>query len=253
MQPFPSDPKQVPNLWQAVGELQDFVTKVHASLTDPKNKQMLGEVLEKLKTARADAEAIVPQLVEEMKQGAEKTKAELEEMQLHYQKLQTDFEARMKAEKEKQDAAPPPPHAVPRKKFELTSGRDLCRELLENAGIMHKSGAAPQQDHKDIWEPGLTAYEEEQAKTEKAASSKKIPSASAAPSVPAAISKQPAPGWNSEDAVFDDEVVEKPSGKDKPVKKPVGPEPASMPPKTKPSQPDSEKEIWDTGISEIGE
>lgn len=134
MQP-PFDPKQVPNLWQSVGELQDFVTKVHGSLQDPKKKQLLGELLDKLKTARADAEAIVPQHVEEMQKDAQKLQAELEELQRQSQQARAEADAHMNAVMEKQVVPPPAPPAVPDNKVELKSGGDLRKELLQAAGL----------------------------------------------------------------------------------------------------------------------
>jgi hypothetical protein len=52
-------------------------------------------------------------------------------------------------------------------------------------------------------------------------------------------------------AVTDDEEVAKPTGKNTLTHEPAGP--TTTPSKKSSSRPDAEKEMWDTGVSEVGE
>ena len=131
-------------------------------------------------------------------------------------------------------AAPETPPAPPEEDV-LPIGLALRDQLLKRFGVPSKAVAAPAVVSKDVWE-GLTASEEEQSKSEKDAARKTMPAGT--------------PAFDADVAVDDDEVAEKPSEK---ARKPARPQPPTTPPPKKPSRPDSKKEIWDTGISEIGE
>jgi hypothetical protein len=132
-------------------------------------------------------------------------------------------------------AAPETPKPPPEEDV-LPIGLALRDQLLKRFGAPPKAVAAPAEVGKDVWQD-LTASEEEQAKAEKATTTKET--------MPAGT-----PAFDADVAVDDDEVAEKPGEK---ARKPARPQPPTTPPKKKPSRPDEKKEIWDTGISEVGE
>lgn len=131
-------------------------------------------------------------------------------------------------------AVPETPKAPPEEDV-LPIGLALRDQLLRRFGVPSRTVAAPAVANKDVWE-GLTASEEEQARTEKDTTKKTMPAGTRA--------------FDADEAVVDDEVAEKPGEK---ARKPDRPQPPTTPPQKKPSRPDEKKEIWDTGISEVGE
>jgi hypothetical protein len=223
-------------IWQDLAEFQKFAEEVQTRTIDPTQKKMLGDMLKELTEARAKAESIVPGIVQDMKKQAEAQEGERTTLEAELKRLQAELEAKKAdaqkyAEQAKQPAPQPP--------IDPNKGRQLTDELLRRLGGMPRPPVA--RVSGDVWE-GLTEAEEEQAKIEKQPTDKNTMRATGV---------APATTWDADMAVSDDEEIAKPNDKEKPLSKPVAPEPP--PPKKKPSRSNAEKEVWDTGVSEIGE
>jgi hypothetical protein len=148
----------------------------------------------------------------------------------------TQAKAQFEAAQARAAAQPAPaPPAAPPEEDVLPIGLALRDQLLKRFGVPSKPVAAPAVANKDVWED-LTASEDEQAKAEEDTTKKTMPAGTRA--------------FDADVAVDDDEVAEKPGEK---ARKPARPQPPATPPRKKPSRPDEKKEIWDTGISEVGE
>lgn len=74
MEPTPKPP----SLWKTLETFQTELAKVHESLTNPQEKQMLGEILGELDKARDEAQAVVKSHLEKMKQRVDQKKPEIE-------------------------------------------------------------------------------------------------------------------------------------------------------------------------------
>lgn len=98
-------PENVPNLWKYLDEFQKSMAEIHASLSNPREKAVLGELLEQLQEGRKEVERTVPDLVQELHRKNLDLKAWAEEFLPEIEKQQRELEARLQAAAEAQRAA----------------------------------------------------------------------------------------------------------------------------------------------------
>jgi TolA-binding protein len=151
------------NMFADLRQFQAAMAEIHASLRNPEDKARLGELLEQLEEARAQAEENVPAILNKKLRDAQKQQAELEELQKQLSQVQEqlqakeDEEARKEAEAPPEEAAeaPPPEEAarpggppvaakpgpavpalpsLPEVPIDALLGQDLRVELLRNYG-----------------------------------------------------------------------------------------------------------------------
>lgn len=150
---MPAQPVDFNALMADVQKMQQFLAKVQGGLTQPKQKEILGELLDKIDQARADAEKTYPVAVKTIRESAERTQRDVAEMQkdvaAHRAKL-----AELQAAAAARPPAPkitirrPKTRTLPPLTFE--PGNLLRKELLQRfAGLADRKSKA---DDREIWE-----------------------------------------------------------------------------------------------------
>src|SRR5262245_44762871 len=142
-------PENVPNLWQCLDEFQSSMASIHASLSNPKEKEALGELLSRLQDTRKEAEKLVPQLVQDMYKENEKVKAWAEQALPEIEKMQAELE-------EMTQAQPPLPESLvtpgaPELPIDPALGQKLRLELLELFGGLGKDELPERRDMGEAW------------------------------------------------------------------------------------------------------
>jgi DNA-binding FrmR family transcriptional regulator len=104
------------NLFADLADFQKLMGQIHASLRNPEDKARLGELLEQLESARAEAEEKVPAILKEELEGAQKQKAEMEELAQQIDQMKEEARARREqeqaAEAPEEEPAPQPEGAA---------------------------------------------------------------------------------------------------------------------------------------------
>ena len=133
---------------QELNKFQSTIGRVHQGLNNEKEQAILGELLTKIETARADAESAVPNAMAKIREVAMDVQKRAEEQAKKLADLQKQIEER----KKNPPQAPPPP-AKPEVKFDPALGALLSQELLEHVAPRAVSQLPPQrQVIKEIWE-----------------------------------------------------------------------------------------------------
>lgn len=146
-------PPNLPNLWKNLDHFQSVITKVHESLTNPTQKQALGELLGKLQEARANAEKVVPEVVNGMQKKNEALKAWAEDFQTKIAEKRQELDALKAAAAQKpKKAAPTPTGPTPRPpdKIQIVPGQTLREEMLDQLGAVPHQPASSESD-REIW------------------------------------------------------------------------------------------------------
>jgi hypothetical protein len=116
-----------------LAHFQQVVGRVHAGLRNPEDKAKLGELLEQLQKARAEAEENVPAVLQEKMHQAEKAKAEMQALEKQFAQKRAEVAAQRKATAEP-DARMPSPPRLPEVPIDLKLGQDLRLEVLKEYG-----------------------------------------------------------------------------------------------------------------------
>jgi hypothetical protein len=217
-------------IWKDLEDFQKFMSEFHAEITDPAQKQMFGQMLDELQKARAEAEELAPGVVQDLQRDAEKTKAEADEFAKEVEQARAQaeqWEKDLAEAKKKMEEAPPVPPEVPIEPAPVVDphlGMALGKELLEALGTAG-AVAAGATSGKDLGSVA-SAWADVNDGTEPAPPAKKT-----TPS-----EKVAAQDLNR--SVVEDEAPQAPA-------KPKAPK------KSTSGRKDVEKEIWESGISEL--
>ncbi|MGE3805442.1 MAG: hypothetical protein AB7K24_12275 [Gemmataceae bacterium] len=150
------NPAELPNLWQMLDQYQAAIGKVHASLQNPEEKKLLGEVLERIQQTRREAEQILPKDLEKMKASAEALEGKIAAMSKRLEETEQEVERRTQAEASRPPRVTPPARkpSKPRRSEPASLPSNLLRdELLRTMGGLGPSPTIT--DEREIWE-GLT-------------------------------------------------------------------------------------------------
>jgi polyhydroxyalkanoate synthesis regulator phasin len=121
------------DMFTELAQFQQVMDQVHARLRNPEDKARLGEVLEQLKKARAEAEEKVPAILVEKLQNAQMAKAEMEELSKQLaQKMEQLQALRNQAGKPGAEVPSVPP--IPEVPIDPKRGQDLRLEVLKAYG-----------------------------------------------------------------------------------------------------------------------
>lgn len=125
------------SIWADLADFQAFMSEFHSKLTDPVQRETMGKALDDLGKATAKARVMVPDILKELKTGAEQLQTEAqglaEELERRKQEL---AEKKAEVERQKQqEATPPPPPSV-----ESDLSMTMAAELLQMFGIVKQTG-----------------------------------------------------------------------------------------------------------------
>ncbi|MGE3803848.1 MAG: hypothetical protein AB7K24_04135 [Gemmataceae bacterium] len=134
------------NLWKYLDECQGALQKVQESLTDPKQKEILGEILAKATVARKEVQDQVPAFLDQMKQQNEKSMAFIKEQAAKIEQTERDFQDKLKSEAELAASAEKPRPAEPLPAVDANHGSELALELLKNMGLLETDAEAKKLD-----------------------------------------------------------------------------------------------------------
>jgi polyhydroxyalkanoate synthesis regulator phasin len=131
-------------------QFQQTLAEVHASLTRPQEREILGGLLGRIQEARSQVEATYPQALETIRQSAQRTQAEAEAGQARLAAMRQQLQALQEAAAQP-PAVPPPKPETP---LDPTLGPTLRREVLRRYGdLPTRLPEEPRQhDGKEIWE-----------------------------------------------------------------------------------------------------
>jgi len=157
-------PPNVADLMQHVGRLHDEVAKVHATLTSPKQREVLSEALEELRSAKAEVEQTFPEAHDLLKAKAEKVQRDTAQFQAEQPQreaqrkaaLQQAKAAAAKRKAQKQSAVDsvnkPQKPKLPAVKLPADWGQQLGGELIERFGRPAPQDLPPAARAGEIWE-----------------------------------------------------------------------------------------------------
>lgn len=172
-------------IWQDMAAFQKFAEDIQARMTDPAQKRMLGDMLQQLTAARAHAQEVVPDVLQKMKQEAEKQQAEAPQVSAELERLQAELQAKREEAQKLAEATPAPTPPTPPK---ADKARELGEELrsrfvrrgkpeekpLEDAGSVAREWVEPEAPERPSAPPVSPARKPTQApKTSKEAPAEK--------------------------------------------------------------------------------
>lgn len=140
-------PPGTKTIWQELQSFQNFMSDFQATIKDPARKEMFGDLLGQLKKASAEAQQVVPGVVQGMKGNAEQTKAELEALQKEFERIQEEME-RAKAQAAKPAATMVHGRAA-EPAIQANLSKQYTAELLQTFGPSQPA-AAPD-DSGSLW------------------------------------------------------------------------------------------------------
>lgn len=145
-----------------LSKFQQEVGKIHASLTNPRQKQVLGEALQRVREARADVERTYKPTIEKIEDSARQSAAQAESLKAQAEQLQQESEKkaaaqRRRKEKKKQRRAQalkaPKPPKVPTGPLALHAAPQLREELLSRFEAKPaRPAAGGGKLEREIWE-----------------------------------------------------------------------------------------------------
>lgn len=141
-------PPGTKNIWQELQSFQNFMSDFQATIKDPARKEMFGDLLSQLKKATAEAQQVVPGVVQEMKSQAEQSKVEVEALQKEFERLQQEVE-RAQAQAAK-PAATRVPSRPPEPAIQMNLGKQYAAELLQAFGPT-PTPATPAEQAESLW------------------------------------------------------------------------------------------------------
>jgi hypothetical protein len=128
----PPDPYSLNDMFAQLAHFQNVLDRTRSGLQNPADKAKLGELLEQLRTARAQAEKKVPAVLREQLQIAQKAQMEMADLAKQLAEKAKELQARKEAEKS--ETKTPPRPAVPELRIDPERGQDLRREVLKAYG-----------------------------------------------------------------------------------------------------------------------
>lgn len=151
-------------IFQQLDRFHAEVTKVHATLTSPKQRQILGEALEEMKEANAEVQQALPRTIQILKEKADKAKAgadkfEAEKEEREAKRKQAVEQAKAAAEKRAaqkkavlDSAGKIEKPKLPQVKMPKEWGQQLGSELVERFGRPVPVDIPPAAREGEIWE-----------------------------------------------------------------------------------------------------
>ena len=149
---MPPSPDEVPNLWQYLDSFQKTMAEVHASLTNPQQKEVLGELLAKVQESREEVQKLVPPLIDEMRQKNEAMKSWAESALPQVEQQRRELQARMEAaaDQAKRPPAPARAAAAAPPQIDPNRGAVLGGELMDRFG-RQQVHSAPADEGGSVW------------------------------------------------------------------------------------------------------
>lgn len=148
---MPEPPVDFNGLMADVQKMQQVLAQIHGSLTQPRQKEVLGELLGKIEQARSDAETAYPNAVKTIRDSAENTVREATQL-----KAENDAKRAEVAKLQEQQQPPPPKPTIRRPSvatlppITVEPGSLLRKEILQRfGGVIVKKAAS---DDREIWE-----------------------------------------------------------------------------------------------------
>jgi polyhydroxyalkanoate synthesis regulator phasin len=121
------------DMFAGLAHFQQVLDRVQGDLRNPEDKAKLGELLDQLRKARAEAEEKVPPILQEKLQNARNAKAEMEEFAKQVAQKLDELQAQKKKADVPGTKIPSPP-LLPQVPIDPKRGQDLRVELLKAYG-----------------------------------------------------------------------------------------------------------------------
>lgn len=144
-------PVDFPSVMAEFTVFQTALAKIHANLTNVKNKELLGDTLSRLQTARVDVEAKYPAAMSAIEEAEKEVMAKSQQHQAEVAKRQAELgqkKAVLDAAKKQGAAIPPMPEA----KIDPTLGQKLRLELLQRFGLQTGDGKPGANRIREAWQ-----------------------------------------------------------------------------------------------------
>jgi seryl-tRNA synthetase len=126
-------PYSLKDMFDGLAHFQQVVGRVHSGLRNPDDKAKLGELLEQLQKARAEAEENVPAVLQEKLQKSQKAQAEMQELKKQFTQKREELAEQRKKTAQAVASMPSPP-SLPEVPIDPKLGQDLRIELLKAYG-----------------------------------------------------------------------------------------------------------------------
>lgn len=151
----------VPNFEELMGDVRKFqqaLGQVHSTLTSPQDKDLLGDLMNRIETARQDVEKTYPQAVDAIKKSATDTQANMAQAEDVRAGLEKEIRAKADENAKKAASAPKPAEPrppsrppVPDLKTEDNMGAKLRGELLHRFADIPPPHLEEEVD-RDVWQ-----------------------------------------------------------------------------------------------------
>ncbi len=130
---------------------QNAIGDIHAKLKNKKNKEILGDVLDRLKSARADTEVEYPKAMDLIQSTAQQSKAKAEQALAQIAQKKAAIEQRQAEIQAAQKAVPSKP-ALSEAKVDPALGQKLRSELLERFGQRTGANQSEASKIREAWQ-----------------------------------------------------------------------------------------------------
>lgn len=144
-------PGDFPSVMAELTVFQTVLAKIHANLTNVKNKELLGDTLDRLQVARMDVEAKYPAAMSAIDEAVEEVRAKVTKHRAEVAKRQAEFaqkKAMMDAAMKQGGAIP----AAPEAKIDPTLGQKLRSELLQRFSPQAGDGKLGANRIREAWQ-----------------------------------------------------------------------------------------------------
>lgn len=125
------------SIWKYLDECQDALRKTQESLTNPKQKQILGEMLAQAADKRREFQNMVPRLLADLGKTEQEGLDWVQNFSTQTKQTEKDIQDKLQAEAEQAASfQKKPPPATPAALVDANHGAGLALEMLETLGLL---------------------------------------------------------------------------------------------------------------------
>jgi len=142
------------NFQSVMAELTNFqnaIGEIHANLRSVKHKEILGDMLDEIRSARAEVEVEFPKAINLIEDTAQKVMAEAKQELAKNEQMRAELDRKVAASKAAPQKAPVPPPKIG-VKVDPALGQTLRTELLERFGLQTDANTAKFSKIREAWQ-----------------------------------------------------------------------------------------------------
>lgn len=136
------------NIWKYLDECQDALRKTQETLTNPKQKQILGELLAQAAEKRREFQSKVPGLLADLRKTEQEGLDWVQNFSAQIKQTEKDVQDKLRAEAEQAASFQKPQPAAPAVPVDANHGAGLALEMLDTLGLL-KTAAPGQKGFED--------------------------------------------------------------------------------------------------------